>query len=186
MNEALNPTASYTAKVRDVEKTIELYKMTCYAEAYGYYHSYQNSFIDNAVLDIIGTDDTVNAPSCFCRAKFYPDCYGSTRWDNNIRCNTNEILTDITKTDDYVVTSSHCTTGNTQWIRYSGKEDHLIMGGLQLSPDVNAVDFTSLTIRPTCSNPINISYFNRIGPARICHTKNNGIEISYCIDQEYA
>lgn len=85
MQQAINPSSTYTAKVRDVERTIALYRMVCYGEEYGYYYHLQNSFIDNAVLDIIGLEDTVNGPSCFCRAKFYPDVYGGTRWDNNIR-----------------------------------------------------------------------------------------------------
>lgn len=182
MNEAMSPSSSFTAKVRDVEKTKELYKMTCYAEQYGHYYSFQNTFIDNAVLDIIGLDDTVSAPSCFCRAKFYPDCYGNVRWDNNIRLNYIEELTDITLTDDYVVTSSNHITGNTQWIRYSNKEDHLVSGGEQLSSHVNAIDFTVLTVQTGCNSSFDMNNLNRIDPAKICHTKNNEIEMSFRIE----
>lgn len=74
MAEALSPLPSSTAKVRDVEQTIELYRMVCYAEEHGYYYSYQNSFLDNAVLDIIGLDDTVFAPSCFFLSQLLWEC----------------------------------------------------------------------------------------------------------------
>ena len=181
MEDALNPTSSCTAKVRDVEKTKELYRMTCYAEEHGYYYSYQNSFLDNAVLDIIGLDDTVNAPSCFCRAKFYPDCYGGVRWDNNIRFNSYEILTDITKTDDYVVTTSHNNTGNSLWIRYSGQEDHLVIGGMQLNTVVNAIDFSQLRIQWDCESYEVYYNFNRAGNAKLCNTLYDGIDVSYSI-----
>lgn len=182
MDEALNPSTSYTAKVRDVEKTKELYRMTCYAESDGYYHQNQNIFIDNAVLDIIGLDDTVNKPSCFCRAKFYPryGTYGTdVRWDNNMRFNNNEYLTDITKTDDYVVTVSHNISGNTQWTRYSGQEDHLIFGGLELNDYVNDVNFNSLRIDDNCNNSHETGYFSRIDNAKVCHVDSNEIAVGF-------
>ena len=184
MDEALSPSSSYTVKVRDVEKTKELYRMVCYAEEYSLYYHIQNTFLDNAVLDIIGLDDLVNAPSCFCRAKFYPDCLGSVRWDNNIRTNTNEVLTDITITDDYVVTVSNDITGIEQWIRYSGQEDHLIMGGLELNDSVNAILFTTSIIEPECDSYNEIEKFFRYDPAKICFTTGNGIEVSYHIKFE--
>lgn len=184
MQQALNPSSTYTAKVRDVEKTKELYRMVCYAEQHGHYYGYQNSFLDNAVLDIIGLDDTVHAPSCFCRAKFYPDVYGGVRWDNNIRANTNEVLTDITLTDDYVVTVSNDITGIEQWIRYSGQEDHLIWGGLELNDSVNAIQFTPLIIEPECDSYNEIEKFFRYDPAKICFTTGNGIEVSYRVKFE--
>ena len=185
MEDALNPTSSFTAKVRDVENTKELYRMTCYAENRGRYYPNQNAFQDNAVLDIIGLDDTVNAPSCFCRAKFYPDYNGGIRWDNNMRHNTTEILTDITKTDDYVVTSSHNTNGDSLWVRYSGQEDHHIPGGLELNTYVGAILFSSLRIFYNCDNPMEVNYFHRIGDAKICNTLSNGIEICYHIEGPY-
>lgn len=179
MNEALSPSASFTAKVRDVEKTRELYKMVCYAEEHGTYYSHQNSFLDNAVLDIIGLDDTISAPSCFCRARFYPGYNGGIRWDNDMRYNSNEVLTDIAMTDDYVVTSSHSATGNDQWIRYSEKEDHWVTGGLQLNNYVYSIDSTLLTIHNHCNSSFNIYNLERPGTAKICHTRHNGIELSY-------
>lgn len=182
MGEALSPSAAHSAKVRDVEHTKELFRMVCYAEEQGQHYDPNGPFLDNAVLDIIGLDDTINAPSCFCRAKFYPNVLGGVRWDNNMRFNDDEILTDIALTDDYVVTSSHCTTGNTQWIRYSRKETQLTSGGLQLNPNVFSIDFTYLKEHLNCKDFQWIAYFNRLSPARICHTKNNGIEISYLMD----
>lgn len=179
MNDALNPSSSFTAKVRDVEKTKELFRMTCYSEQYGHYYTNQLSFIDNAVLDIIGLDDTVNAPSCFCRAKFYPDYYGTVRWDNNIRLNTYEIISDITETDNYVVTSSYNTIGDSLWIRYSEKEDHLVSGGLELNSSVGAIDFSSLSIYYDCNDPYYVSQFERIDDAKICHTIFDKIEMAY-------
>ena len=120
MEEALNPSSSFTAKVRNVEGTKELFKMECYPEEYGYYYHNQNTYIDEVVMDIIGTDDTVNKPSCFCRAKVYPVYSGGgVRWDNNMRYNNYDVLTDITKTDDYVVTTANNVAGDSLWIRYS-------------------------------------------------------------------
>ncbi len=179
MSEAINPSTSFTAKVRDVEQTKELYRMTCYAEERGYYYHNQNAFLDNAVLDIIGLDDTVNAPSCLCRAKFYPDYMGGVHWDNNMRYNNTEVLTDITKTDDYVVTSSNNVVGDSLWIRYSGQEDHLIYGGLDLNEYVNSIDFTSLVWHYSCNKELPFDQFYRSGPSRICHTTDNKIEICY-------
>lgn len=179
MEDALNPTTSHSAKVRDVEQTRELYRMVCYAEQQGHYYQNQTSFLDNAVLDIIGLDDIVYAPSCFCRAKFYPDYNGGVLWDNNMRYNLNEVLTDITLTDDYVVTSSNSTTGNTQWLRYSGKEDHHVPGGLELNTYVNSIDFTSLILQLDCNVLLDIDRINRINPAKICHVRDNEIEICY-------
>lgn len=178
MDEALSPTTSYTAKVRDVENTSELYRMVCYAEERGYYYNPQHVYKDNAVLDIIGLDDTVFKPSCFCRAKFYPNCGGSVRWDNNMRFNNNEVLMDITKTDDYVVTTSHTTTGDSLWIRYSDQEDHHVYGGLQLNDYVNAVDFSSLSTY-YCKDSVKIPYFYRLTAAKICQAKLNETVIGF-------
>lgn len=184
MDEALNPSSTYTAKVRDVERTIALYRMVCYAEEYSYYYHTQNTFLDNAVLDIIGLEDTVNGPSCFCRAKFYPDCLGSVWWDNNIRANSNEVLTDITLTDDYVVTTSNSTTDNDLWIRYSDIEYYLYMGGMPLNNDVNSIDFTTLVVNQDCENNEKVGKIFRKNPAKICFTRDNGVEISYHIGWE--
>lgn len=185
MKEALSPTTSFTAKIRDVEKTQELHRMTCYAEQYGRYYPNQNSFIDNAVLDIIGLDDTLYKPSCFCRVKFYP-VYGGggVRWDNNIRYNDYEILTDITKTNNYVVTTSHNVTGDSLWIRHSDQEDHHIPGGLQLNNYVNSIDFSLLTMQTGCNNTIAIENFSRCSPAKLCHISNDDIAVSYCMQSQ--
>ena len=183
MEEALNPSSSFTAKVRDIEKTKELYKMECYPEQYGKYYQYQNTFIDNAVLDIIGVDDTVNKPSCYCRAKFYPVYTGGgIRWDNNIRYNNYDVLTDITKTDDYVVATSNNVAGDSLWIRYSDQEDHHCPGGLELNDYVNAIDFSLMTMQINCYNSIGIADFSRESPARICHTTDNGTELCFLMD----
>ena len=179
MEEALNPSTSYTAKVRDVENTKELYRMTCYAEKFGYYYNEQNTFIDNAVLDIIGIDDTVNKPSCFCRVKFYPASPLGIRWDNNMRLNNTETLTDITGTDDYVATVSHNTTSSDLCIRYSDKEDHLFYGGMQLNDYVNSLDFSSGSVLESCDMTHNIGPFNRFGNAKICNTTGNGTAIGF-------
>lgn len=183
MEEALSPSSSYTANVRDVEGTKELYEMVCYPEQYGYYYHNQNSYIDHINMDIIGIDDTVNAPSCFCRAKLYPRYSGSSvRWDNNMRFNNNEILTDITKTDDYVVTTSHTTIGDSLWIRYSDQEVYHILGGWELNDFVNAIDFSSLTMQTDCESSFRIENFSRKSDAKICHTRGDGTEISFLMD----
>ncbi len=180
MEEALNPSTSFTAKVRDVEGTKELYRMACYPEQYGKYYQYQSSFIDNAVLDIIGVDDTVNKPSCYCRAKFYP-VYGGggVLWDNNMRYNDYDVLTDITKTDDNVVTVSNNVAGDSLWIRYSDQEDHHIYGGLELNDNINEIDFSLMTMVADCESQFEIESFKRLAPAKICRTKTNGTEIGF-------
>lgn len=178
MEEALNPMTLYTAKVRDVEKTKELFRMTCYPENEGFYYSNSSAFVDNAVLDIVGLDDTVNAPSCFCRVKFYPDNPG-VRWDNNIRLNQTEILTDVTKTDNYVATVSYNTNGDNLWVRYSGQEDHLVVGGLELNDYVSSLDFSSLVVQIDCKNNDNVEDLSRRDDARMCHTINNETEICF-------
>ena len=183
MEEALNPSSTYTANVRDVEGTKELYRMVCYPEQYGYYYHNYNSYIDHINMDIIGIDDTVNAPSCFCRAKLYPRYSGSSvLWDNNMRFNDNEILTDITKTDDYVVTTSHTTIGDSLWIRYSDQEVYHILGGWELNDNVNAIDFSSLTMQTDCESSFRIENFSRKSDAKICHTRGDGTEISFLMD----
>ena len=180
MEEALNPSTSFTAKVRDVEKTKELYRLACYPEQYGAYYHNQNTFIDNAVLDIIGVDDTVNKPSCYCRAKFYP-VYGGggVLWDNNMRYNNYDVLTDITKTDDNVVTVSNNVAGDSLWIRYSDQEDHHIYGGLELNDNINEIDFSLMTMETSCENYAEITDYYRVDPAKICHTIGNGTEIGF-------
>lgn len=181
MKDALSPTTSFTAKVRDVEQTKELYRMTCYPEEYGLYYPNQNAFIDNAVLDIIGLDDTLNKPSCFCRVKFYPVYGSAVRWDNNMRYNDNEVLTDITKTDNYVVATSHNVTSDSLWIRYSDQEDHHYPGGLELNDYVNSIDFSRLTMQTGCDASIEIENFSRCSPAKLCHIINDEIEVGYCM-----
>lgn len=182
MNEALNPLATFTAKVRDVEKTKELYRMTCYAESNGWYYEnpYNAPFLDNAVLDIIGLEDTVNAPSCFCRVKFYPDypVYG-VYWDNNIRYNNTEVLTDITRTEDYVVTVSHNTNGDSLWTRHSDKENYFYMGGVELNDYVNAIDCGMAHIDLSCDESDEIHDFVRLNNEKICCTRNNEIAVVF-------
>ncbi|MBQ6955681.1 MAG: hypothetical protein IJP80_03600 [Bacteroidales bacterium] len=184
MSDALNPTASCTVKFRDVEDTKELYRMTCYAESEGmYYTMYDNvPFLDNAVMDIIGLDDTVNAPSCFCRVKFYPDIPGvGVYWDNNMRYNQTEVVTDITRTDDYVVTVSNHANGDGLWVRNSGKEDHLVIGGMELNDYVGSIIFNSAPIVLSCSDSKEINSLIRLDDAKICHTENNEVETVFRI-----
>lgn len=181
MTQALNPTATYSAKVRDVENTKELYRMTCYAESGGMYSHYNDVlYLDNAVLDIIGLDDTVNAPSCFCRVKFYPNypVYG-VFWDNNMRYNNTEVLTDITKTDDFVVTVSHNTIGDSLWVRHSGQEYYLFSGGMELNDHVNAIGFDWATIGLSCKENEVLDHFVRMNDAKICQTTGNETELAF-------
>lgn len=183
MEEALNPSSSFTAKVRDVEGTKELFKMECYPEQYGYYYHNQNTYIDEVVMDIIGIDDTVNKPSCFCRAKVYPVYSGGgVRWDNNMRYNNYDVLTDITKTDDYVVTTANNVAGDSLWIRYSDQEVYHILGGWQLNDSINVIDFSLLTMETGCNNYAEIADFSSTAPAKICHTTGNGTELCFPMD----
>ena len=178
MEEALAPTSAFKARVRDVENAVELYRMTCYAESWGYHNDGRATFEDNAVLDIIGTDDTTNGPSCFYRAKFYPVYGTGVLWDNNIRANDNEVLTDITKTDNYVVTVSNDVAGDSLWVRYSGMEDHLVFGGLQLDTVVDQIHLTNLQVQPGCNSGTVFKEVQQISPAKICHTEGDGIEVA--------
>lgn len=177
MSDAMNPNTSHTAKIRDVEKTKQLYSLVGYPETMGLYYSNQNSFKDNAVMDIIGIDDTINKPSCLFRVKFYPVYpVEGVHWDNNMRCNTTEVLTDITMTDNYVATVSHTTIGDSLLIRYSEKEDYFFFGGLELNNITKNIDFSRASIQIQCGN-VEENEFVRVGKARICHYKADEITV---------
>ena len=154
MDDALSPTSTCTAKVRYVEGTRDLYRMVAYPEDSGHYFQYQTSYIDNAVLDIVGTPMNSAAPSCMARVKFYPDYpvsyYPSgTHWDNNIRyeATTQEVMTDIVATSDSIITASHIAGDSTTiWLRHSLKENHFHPGGLELEWTVYQLDMNSLNM----------------------------------------
>ena len=91
MEEAFSSNNTYTAKIRNIELAKELDRMICYDEFRGGYVHNQNTYHDNAVLDIIGVpEDTVNAKSALWRVKFYPEYPdlvnfpSGTRWDNSV------------------------------------------------------------------------------------------------------
>lgn len=156
MKEALSPNTSCTAKVRDVEKAKQLFRMTCYAQSEGSLWNMQSTYRDNAVLDIVGVPKSyVNAASAFWRVKFYPVFPpafqpSGTRWDNNIRYDTLvgiEKMVDVTQTDNYVVTvSKSMEDDNRLWLRFSGKETTYVYNGLQLSSLIHPLKMNTLNI----------------------------------------
>lgn len=148
---ALNPSqpSNATAKVREVEGTSSLYRMASYSEAPSRYYE-GSGYYENAVLDIIGiTADTLNSRPCFARAKFYPEYNNSILWDNNLRYNefSDEIICDVTSTNDYVVTVSKF-KGNRHdvFLRVSEKESLSCMGGCELNDQVYFLDWKGLSI----------------------------------------
>jgi len=176
----IDPSAptSATAKVRDVEGMASLYRMTCYAEGYCYYLN-GSAFWDNAVLDMIGIEDTVGVHPCFVRAKFYPDYNDTILWDNNLRYNTssNEILCDVTGTNNYTVTVSRYKNNNHDVItRHSIKETWRYLGGRQLNSTIKHMDWDALTI---CGDKTDDSYsivFN--DSLRLCNIFENRYAIA--------
>lgn len=155
-----NPSTSDTIVLRDVECSKELHRMTCYAEENGVFSNNQYVFRDNAILDIIGISGTCEHNcnhtdlSAFWRVKFYPEypytlSPSGTRWDNNIRYNTDnmERMIDIIGTKNFVVTISHPTNDYKNiWIRYSNKEIHHIGSGVELDNFIYQIKLSSLTI----------------------------------------
>lgn len=174
MNEALSPNSSYTAEIREVEGTSELNRLVCYAERYGQYSSLQNTYKDNAVLDIVGIPSSgiqqTGARSSLSRVKFYPayPTLGISRWDNNIRYNTctNEVMTDITEVGDDIVTVSHIYgCDSILLLRKSQKESTLSPGGLELSSIVYVQDLATLTDNVNLSScPARIEPPARLSP----------------------
>ncbi len=155
MEEALSPSNTFTAKLRDVEWASQLFRMTCYAEFEGRYYQDQYDYKDNAVLDVIGVPiSTTGTCSAFWRVKFYPVVPTSfqptgTRWDNNIRYDTTGIekMEDVIQTDSHVVTVSRKIDSDNQlWLRFSGKETVQVLGGMELNPYYHPLDFYLLTI----------------------------------------
>ncbi|MBP5515895.1 MAG: hypothetical protein J6X86_02995 [Bacteroidales bacterium] len=170
MSDALNPNNTMSAKVRYVEETERLFKMTCYAEYHGAYYPNQSAFDDNAVLDIIGEPKIPRgnpAPSCVTRVKFYPDFQGSVRWDNNIRFNDTEIMEDIIGTDSYTVTASYIPNDNEVILRNSEKETFLYPGGRQLNSTVYKLEMNTITINGDPSTTVFES------PIRLCSIPNS-------------
>ena len=169
---ALNPSqpTTATAKVRAVEGTSALYRMTSYAEGPCHYFI-GSAYYDNAVLDIIGvSSDTLGLKSCFSRAKFYPEYNNSILWDNNLRYNnSNEILCDITSTDDYIVTASRFKNNRHDiFLRHSIKESSgCLYGGCELNNIINYLDWESLRI---CEiNTFNANAIRFEDSLRLCH-----------------
>lgn len=155
MKEALSPNSTYSAKMRDVEKASQLFRMTCYAEYRGEYFNSQSTYEENAVLDVIGVPTLeTGMPSAFWRVKFYPVYPTSlqpsgTRWDNNIRYDTlrMEKMLDITQTDSNVVTvSKKISSDNVLWLRFSKKEIVLTLGGLGLNTTIHPLMLNTLEI----------------------------------------
>lgn len=181
MPQAINPSSSYTIKLRNVENTKHLTKLTAYAEYHGRYYNMDScTYIDNAVLDVIGfPNDTLNKPSCLCRVKFYPEyTNGSIRWDNNIRTPlyTTEVVKDVIATNNYVITASMVDNDSSKiWLRCSIKETTLYSGGQQLNSNVFVIDMNTIT-----GSNINTSSTARFSsPIRLCRISNNTFTISF-------
>ena len=174
MDDALWENPGSTVKVRDIEWTEELYRLTCYAEQFGEHWDEQETFRDNAVMDIIGkplANVTGGARSSLSRVKFYPIFPGGnngTRWEVDIRfSDTNqisEIMLDVAGTKDFTVTASQFEDDYKRLIlRYSRKEDVLYANGLELSGSIYYINMPALQN----DNPAAIFEL----PVRLCATK---------------
>ena len=173
IDDALWENPGSTVKVRDIEWTEELYRLTCYAEKYGKYCYDQETFVDNAVMDIIGkplANETGGARSSLSRVKFYPIFPGGnngTRWEVDIRfsdtSHATEIMLDVAGTKDYTVTASQFEDDYRRLIlRYSKKENTLYANGLELSNSIYYINIPALQF----DNPAAIFEL----PVRLCAT----------------
>lgn len=170
--DAINPSSQDSAIVRNIECSRELHKMICYAEQGGVNSSYQSTYIDNAVLDVIGIADDShqihNGLSALWRVKFYPQCpytatYPSgTMWDNNLRYNEDnaESLRDIIGVGSYVVTVSQPANDDKNiWLRYSNKEMYLYNGGMNLNSNVEEIGLSSLCVDNNSIANSNLTFY---------------------------
>ena len=183
MSDVMSPSTAHTAKIRDIEFTHQLFRMCGYAENQGAYWTDQNSFEDNAVLDIIGVgvDTNRNTFSCMTRVKFYPDVYGATRWDNNIRYNMTETMSDIIATDNHVVTVSYY-ENNPRYVvlRYSNKETVLTTNGLELSPIIHNIPLYNLDIHGFHFYDESRTLLS--GPIRLCNMGGETFSLAFGIN----
>ncbi|MBQ9473052.1 MAG: hypothetical protein IJU81_01420 [Bacteroidales bacterium] len=160
--------------LRDVEGAKHLTKLIAYTEQNPYYitnGTCTSRYITNVVLDVIGLPkNNVNRSSCFARVKFYPDCSGGIRWDNNIRTpsvNSTEKLVDITGTVDSIITvSAFNGDSNTIWLRHNRKESYFYYGGMQLSNKIYPFYLNTISVNGTTLPNPQTTYFQK--PLRIC------------------
>lgn len=174
-----NNGASNNVYLRQVRDTKHLFKMAAYAESYGFYCNYcGTTYFDNAVLDVIGVPlDTMNYASCINRIKFYPECNGSVLWSSDIRVptgNPEEIVTDITGTDNYIFTSS-IFPNDTQsvYIRRSNKDTYYHPDGVKISPTMLKLKLNNILIAPLIYN----TYFKK--PIRVTHLTGDYAVVSF-------
>ncbi|MCR4828741.1 MAG: hypothetical protein K5864_04685 [Bacteroidales bacterium] len=186
MDDALSPTSTCTAKVRYVNGTRDLYRMVAYPQEYGRYYSYQSTYIDNMVLDIVGVPMTNASPSSLSRVRIYPDCPISplspsgTIWDIDIRYNSNspEMMTDIVTTEEHLITASHPAGDSTViWLRHSPKEVVYYPSDLNLDPQIHIVDLSSLVVD---GRPIGDQYGTLLWKRyRLCNGKSGEYALSF-------
>ena len=167
MEAALNPTSSDTIYLRDIEKTKSLSRMAVYNEYGGAYSLLCGNVYDShPVLDIIGVPiSELGYTSCVTRVKFYPECYNSIHWDNNINCplNQHETIVDIAETDNFIVTLSTITNSdNLIWLRYNPKETSFILNGLSLVDYAFEFDLHTLTCSGIIPENPELTYYTGI------------------------
>lgn len=190
--DAINPSSQDSAIVRNIECSRELHKMICYAEQGGVNSSYQSTYIDNAVLDVIGIADDShqihNGLSALWRVKFYPQCpytttYPSgTIWDNNIRYNEDnaESLRDIIGVGSYVVTVSQPANDDKNiWLRYSNKEMYLYNGGMNLNSNVEEIGLSSLSIDNNSIANANLTFYTN--PLKLSSMTQDNLSLAFKI-----
>lgn len=164
-------TAPGSVYVRNIEGCKSLYKMVAYTETNGYYQGVcQNVFKENAVLDIVGLPkDTAFRASTVARVKFYPECNGEIRWDNNIRTppvNSTEKVVDIIKEGTSIITASVFTNDyHTIWLRRNSQEYYFYFGGMQFTK--TAYLFDAHTIISPAANPYNLNSTTFSLPVRL-------------------
>ncbi len=125
------------------------------------------------------TADSLGAKPCFSRAKFYPEYGGTILWDNNLRYDvqSNEILCDITCTENNVITvSRYKNNRHDVFIRQSSKEIPGLYGGTPLNYYTKLLDWESLQI---CGLDRNFGNEVRFEDSlRLCHLTGDNFALA--------
>ena len=150
MAEAMAPQPTHSIKLRRVEHAYRLDRMVGYGEQKGmYYPNVGNPYIDNAVLDIVGEPEAnFGTASCLWRVKFYPECTSGTRWDNSLRYSNDptEVLVDIAKTENHIVTLSRFADKQTIWVRHGQQETNSLGGQLNIASHYFVGDINNIVM----------------------------------------
>jgi len=169
--------------LRNVEGCRSLSRFVAYTETNGYYqNTCGNIFNENAVLDMVGLPlNSIARPSTVARVKFYPECNGDIRWDNNIRTppsGSTERVVDIVKEDLSIVMASVFAGDNhTIWLRRNSQEYYFYFGGMQFSDIPYIIDAYNISKGGTYPNNTYLSNFSL--PIRLSSMGSNSTVLSF-------